>query len=72
MVNLQGPRKARVDVVGFNVAKAVVAWVVFVKGGVGGDAVETIQKGVPGGVGGVLIASGVGALAGVYEAVLRK
>ena len=71
-VNLQGVKKARVDVVAFNVAKAFVAWVVFIRGGVGGESVETVKGGVPGGSGGLLVSAGIGALAGLYEAVLRK
>lgn len=71
-VNLQGVKKARVDVVAFNVAKAGLAWLVFIRGGVGGKGVETVIDGVPGGTTGMLVGAGTGALAGVYEAILRK
>ena len=71
-MNLQGVKKARVDVVAFNIAKAGLAWVVFIRGGVGGNGVETVIDGVPGGTTGMLVGAGTGALAGVYEAILRK
>lgn len=74
-MNLQGDHSgagAQYDVVSFNVTKALVAWVVYVLGGVEGESVAVVQKGVPAGAAGMVAGAGVGALAGLYEAVLRK
>ena len=74
-VNLQnggGSGGTQYDVVSFNVTKALVAWVVYVLGGVEGESVAVVQKGVPAGAAGMVAGAGVGALAGLYEAVLRK
>lgn len=60
------------DPLSFNVAKALLAWIVYVKGGISGQSREVVQRGVPGGAQGLLVAAGIGALASLYEAVLRK
>ena len=60
------------DPVSFNVVKAVVAWVVYVNGGVGGESRAVVEKGVPGGASGLIVGAVVGGVAGLYEAVLRK
>ncbi len=44
----------------------------YVKGGVSGGSGEAVQRGVPGGAQGLLVAAGIGVLASVYEAVLSK
>ena len=56
----------------FNAVKALVAWIVFVKGGLGGESKATVERGVPGGPAGMLVGAGVGLLAGVYDAVLKR
>ena len=61
-----------VDAVSFNVVKAVVAWVVYVNGGVGGESTGMVERGVPGGARGLIVGAVVGGVAGLYEAVLRK
>lgn len=60
------------DAVSFNAVKALVAWIVFVKGGLGGESKATVERGVPGGPAGMLVGAGVGLLAGVYDAVLKR
>ena len=60
------------DIVSFSVVKGLVAWVVFVRKGLGGDSVRVLEKGVPGGSAGLLVGAAVGGLAGFYEALLRK
>lgn len=60
------------DPLSFNVAKGLLAWIVYVKGGISGESREVVQRGVPGGAQGLLVAAGIGVLASVYEAVLRK
>lgn len=70
-VNLTDGAKSY-DPLSFNVAKGLLAWIVYVKGGISGSSREVVQRGVPGGAQGLLAAAGVGVLASVYEAVLRK
>jgi hypothetical protein len=70
-VNLTDGGK-RYDPLSFNVAKALLAWIVYVQGGVSGESREVVQRGVPGGAQGLLVAAGIGILASVYEAVLKK
>ena len=60
------------DPLSFNVAKGLVAWIVYVKGGITGQSREVVLRGVPGGAQGLLVAAGIGVLASIYEAVLRK
>lgn len=60
------------DPVSFNVVKALVAWVVYVRNGVGGESRIVVERGVPGGAQGLLAGAGIGLLASLYEAVLRK
>lgn len=69
-VNLKG--EGGYDAVSFNAVKALVAWIVYVRGGVGGESREVVERGVPGAGAGMLIGAGVGGLAGLYEAVLKK
>ena len=69
-VNLRG--EGGYDAVSFNTVKAIAAWVVYVRGGVSGASARVVERGVPGGSVGMLVGAGVGALAGFYEAVLRK
>ena len=61
----------------FNVAKALVSFLVYSQdyklgGLIGDDSVETVKTALPGGTQGVLITSGIGALASLYDAVLKK
>ncbi|KAL8662953.1 MAG: hypothetical protein Q9202_004276 [Teloschistes flavicans] len=70
--NLRGVEEGGYDPVAFGVVKALGAWIVFLRGGVEGRSVAVVQRSVPGGAVGLLVGSGVGVLAGVYEAVLRK
>lgn len=60
------------DAVSFNAVKAIMAWVVYVRGGGPSSITRVVERGIPGGSVGMLVGAGVGALAGVYEAVLRK
>lgn len=60
------------DPVSFNVVKALVAWVVYVRSGVGGESRVVVERGVPGGAQGLLIGAGIGVLASLYEAVLKN
>lgn len=70
-VNLRGGETGY-DPVSFNVVKALVAWIVYNKAGVSGDATKVVAKGVYGGATGMLIGAGIGALAGLYEGVLMR
>ena len=69
-VNLRG--EGGYDAVSFNAVKAIAAWVVYVRGGGPAPSTGVVERGVPGGSVGMLVGAGVGALAGLYEAVLRK
>ncbi|KAI9756550.1 MAG: hypothetical protein M4579_003809 [Chaenotheca gracillima] len=65
------------DPLTFNVAKALIAILVYsqdVKFGglIGNESVERIRGSVPGGIQGILLGAGIGALASIYEAVLKK
>jgi len=78
-VNLQGRRSqwgrgGGCDPVSFNTVKALVAWVVYVRGaGVGAAQSRlVVLDGVPGGATGLLVGAAVGGLAGLYDAVLRR
>lgn len=70
-INLTEGSKAY-DPLSFNVVKGLVAWVVYVRGGVGGDSIGVVERGVPGGSHGLLIGAGIGVLASLYEAVQKK
>ena len=65
-----------VDPLAFNVARALLAWLVYAKGVTGGWAspvsVGRVEGSVPGGWRGMCVGAGVGGLMSVYEAVLRK
>ena len=52
--------------------KALAAWIVYVRGGVGGESTKLVERGVPGGSGGMLIGAFIGLLAGIYDAVLKR
>ena len=69
-INLKGD--GGYDAVSFNAVKAITAWVVYVRGGGPSASSRAVARGVPGGSVGMLVGAGVGALAGFYEAVLRK
>lgn len=69
-INLKGD--AGHDTVSYNVMKALAAWIVYVRGGVGGESTKIVERGVPGGSGGMLIGASIGLLAGVYDAVLKR
>jgi hypothetical protein len=68
--NLRG--EGGYDAVGFNVVKGLVAWVVYVCEGVGGESRGVVERGVMGGGAGMLVGAGVGGVAAIYEAVLRR
>ena len=70
LINLKGD--GGYDSVSFNAVKAIGAWIVYAQKGVSGDSARTVEKGVPGGSAGMLIGAGLGGLAGLYEAVLKK
>ncbi|KAL2037586.1 hypothetical protein N7G274_009699 [Stereocaulon virgatum] len=69
-INLKGD--AGYDTVSFNVVKALAAWIVYVRGGVGGESTRVVERGVLGGSGGMLIGAFIGLLAGIYDAVLKR
>lgn len=65
----------RVDPLAFNVAKALLAWLVYERGaGLGGlvsrESVDVVRASLPGGVAGVLVGTGIGGLGCLWEAVL--
>lgn len=60
------------DPVAYGVVKALLAWIVYVRGGVGGESTAVVAGSVPGGSLGLLVGAGVAVLGGLYEAVLRK
>ncbi|KAL8993826.1 MAG: hypothetical protein Q9169_006054 [Polycauliona sp. 2 TL-2023] len=60
------------DPVAFGVVKGLVAWIVYVKGGVEGESKGVVEGSVPGGSVGMLVGAGVSVLGGFYDAVLRK
>ena len=71
------PPVAQFDMLSFNVAKALISWLVYSQGVrfyglVGNDAVEKLNGATPGGYRGVLIGAGICSLTSVYEAVLNK
>ena len=61
-----------VDPMSFSIFKALVAYIVYSKGGVGGESVDVVKGSVPAGVAGLLIGAGVGGLASLWESVLAK
>lgn len=75
-VNLRGMEEGGsgggYDPVAFGIVKGLVAWIVYTKGGVGGESRGVVEGSVPGGSVGMLIGAGVAVLGGMYEAVLRK
>ena len=68
---------SQIDPLTFNVAKALITWLVYAQGvGFGGlvgpESVLKVNASVPGGYQGMMIGAGIGALTSVYEAVLKK
>lgn len=68
---------AQYDPLTFNIVKALVTYLIYAKdttvfGWPGEVSKARIEGNVPGGYQGVLIASGIGVLASIYEAVLKK
>ena len=66
-----------VDPLTFNIVKGLTAYAVYSRQGrFGGifvdDTVDTVQRGVPGGVDGFFIGSSIGVLASIYDAILKK
>lgn len=61
-----------VDPMVFHVFKGLVAFVVYSKGGVGGESVEVIKESVPAGVAGLLIGAGVGGIASLWDTAVSK
>jgi len=68
-INLKGEGY---DAVSFNATKALIAWIVYVRNGVRGESKAVVEKGVPGGSTGMFIGAGVGGLAALYDAVLKR
>lgn len=67
----------QVDPLTFNIAKALISYLVYAKGArftglVADETVLTVEDALPGGHHGVLIGAGIGALASIYEAVLKR
>ncbi|MCJ1370561.1 hypothetical protein MMC20_001774 [Loxospora ochrophaea] len=65
------------DPLTFNVAKALVTWLVYNKGVsfgglIGEESIEKVDANVPGGYQGVMIGAGIGVLSSFYEAVLKN
>ncbi|KAL8675452.1 MAG: hypothetical protein Q9168_000153 [Polycauliona sp. 1 TL-2023] len=60
------------DPVTFGVVKGLVAWIVYVKGGVEGESKGVVEGSVPGGSVGMMVGAGVSVLGGLYDAVLKK
>lgn len=68
---------AQYDPLSYNIAKALVAWLVYAQGvrlggWVNAESVAKLEAALPGGHQGVLIGAGIGVLTTIYEAVLRK
>lgn len=68
---------AQYDPLSYNIAKGLVAWLVYVQGvrlggWVNAESVANLETTIPGGHQGVLVGAGIGALTSIYEAVLRK
>ncbi|KAF2456260.1 hypothetical protein BDY21DRAFT_386670 [Lineolata rhizophorae] len=69
--------ESKLDPLAFNVAKALVTYLVYAKGVrfgglVSDETVGRVDGAVPGGYAGVLIGAGIGALGSLYAAVLKK
>lgn len=67
----------RVDPLAFNVAKALLAWLVYERGArLGGlvshASVAAVEGALPGGYHGVLVGTAIGGLGSLYEAVLAR
>ncbi|KAL8923462.1 MAG: hypothetical protein Q9208_004590 [Pyrenodesmia sp. 3 TL-2023] len=60
------------DPVAFGVVKGLLGWIIYVRGGVGGESRGVVEGSVPGGSVGMLVGAGVAVLGGLYEAMLRK
>ncbi|MCJ1431554.1 hypothetical protein MMC27_000907 [Xylographa pallens] len=65
------------DPLTYNISKALIAWLVYAQGlRLGGffnnQSVAVLEAAIPGGLQGVLIGTGIGALTSIYEAVLKK
>lgn len=68
---------AQIDPLTFNVAKALITWLVYSQGVsfgglMGRESVLKVNGSVPGGYLGMMIGAGIGAVTCLYEAVLRK
>ena len=68
---------AQYDPLTFNLSKALITWLVYIHHayyeGLASNATRfTILKSVPGGYQGILVATGIGVITSLYEAILRK
>ncbi len=73
----RNPQAAQFDPLTFNVAKALITWLVYSQGlNLGGlvseESVLKVNASVPGGYQGMMIGAGIGALTSLYEAVLKR
>ncbi len=68
-INLKGEGY---DALSFNATKALIAWVVYVRNGMKVESKAVVEQGVPGGSTGMFIGAGIGGLAALYEAVLKR
>ncbi|KAL8726759.1 MAG: hypothetical protein Q9166_006498 [cf. Caloplaca sp. 2 TL-2023] len=60
------------DPVTFGVVKGLIAWIIYSRNGLEGEAKAVVERSVPGGGAGMMVGAGLSVLGGVYEAVLRK
>lgn len=66
-----------IDGVSFGVVRGLLAWIVYIKGATMGgvdkwESRGVVEGAVPGGSVGMVVGAGLGVLAGIWEAVLKK
>ena len=60
------------DPLSFHIVKALTAWIVYAKKGYGGESRIVVEEGIPGGIPGLLVSAGVGALVSFWDVLGKR
>lgn len=60
------------DPMSFHVVKALMAWIVYARKGYSGQSRVKVEQGVPGGVTGMMVGAGVGALVSFWDLLGKR
>ena len=60
------------DPMSFHIVKALTAWIVYAKQGYSGDSRLIVEEGIPGGIPGMMVSAGVGALVSFWDVLGKR